>query len=201
MEPLSPRTAGGKKASNGRSSDRMVVDQLYSFHKQGLSLLCEKLIQIFSPLGETTERIVLPPWKTWSETGNTVEQEMGEALLIRQRKSLHRRILLTGHMDTVFAPDHSFQSVKQIGNSHLIGPGVTDMKGGLVILSEALALFESMPFAKNIGWDLLITPDEEIGSPQSTPLIQELSQTASLAFVFEPALPDGALVSERKGSA
>ena len=64
----------------------------------------------------------------------------------------------------------------------------------------ALAALERSPFAENIGWEVLINPDEEIGSPGSSPLLHEAARRNHLGLVYEPALSDGSLVSERKGS-
>jgi glutamate carboxypeptidase len=74
------------------------------------------------------------------------------------------------------------------------------MKGGLVILLAALEVLEASSVAQNIGWEVLINPDEEIGSLGSRFLICEAAQRNHIGLLFEPALPDGALVSERKGS-
>ena len=104
-------------------------------------------------------------------------------------------------MDTVHRLDSPFQEAKQISDTVLVGPGVTDMKGGLCILLEALKLFEKSENAKNLGWELIINPDEEIGSIASGPFIEERAKYHQLGLVFEPAMDEkGTLASERKGS-
>jgi len=80
------------------------------------------------------------------------------------------------------------------------GPGVADAKGGLIVLLEALKLFELSPWSDRLGWEALIVPDEEIGSTGSVPLLLEAAKRNDLALVFEPALPDGSLVGSRNGS-
>lgn len=102
-------------------------------------------------------------------------------------------------MDTVYSPSHPFQTTEIIGNK-MHGPGVADMKGGLVIMLTALQALEQHPSAHNIGWEVLITPDEEVGSTGSEPLWRKCAARCDLGLIFEPSYPDGAIVSSRKGS-
>jgi len=53
----------------------------------------------------------------------------------------------------------------------LHGPGVADAKGGLAVMLVALLAFEQSPLRNHVGWQVLINPDEEIGSPGSSPLL------------------------------
>jgi glutamate carboxypeptidase len=111
-------------------------------------------------------------------------------------------LLFTGHMDTVFAADHPFQSVfwREEGTV-LGGPGVADMKGGLAILLAALKAVEASPLAPNLGYEIVINSDEEVGSPGSAPLIAQAARGKKAAFTYEPsALPDGTLAGARPGS-
>ena len=78
--------------------------------------------------------------------------------------------------------------------------GAADAKGGLVILLKALEALEASPFASRLGWEVLLNPDEEIGSPGSLPLLKEAAGRNHLGLLFEPSLPDGNLVGARKGS-
>jgi glutamate carboxypeptidase len=63
----------------------------------------------------------------------------------------------------------------------------------------ALEAFERSPFAERLGWEVLINPDEEIGSPGSAPLLADAARRNHVGLVFEPALPDGAMVDRRRG--
>ena len=103
-------------------------------------------------------------------------------------------------MDTVYGPEHPFQTVRQVDGNTINGPGVADAKGGLCVMLIALEALERSPFADQIGWEVLINSDEEIGSPGSGPLLKQCAQRNQIGLLFEPALPDGALVGERKGS-
>ena len=127
------------------------------------------------------------------------------ALRLRRRPEAPRQILLVGHYDTVFGPEHPFRRVLPSDPARpgiLCGPGVADMKGGLVVLWHALAALEgAAPEAvAGLGWEVLLNPDEEIGSPHSGALLAEAAGRHRLGLVFEPALPDGGLASARKGS-
>ena len=103
-------------------------------------------------------------------------------------------------MDTVYAVDHPFQKSVRIDDKILRGPGATDAKGGIVVMLVVLQAFERSPWAEKVGWEVLINPDEEIGSPGSAPLLIQAAKRNHLGLVFEPSLPDGNLVGARKGS-
>ncbi len=125
------------------------------------------------------------------------------ALRLRQRPEARRQVLLVGHYDTVFGPEHPFREVLPPDPARpgvLRGPGVADMKGGLVIMWHALAALEGSPEAAGLGWEILLNPDEELGSPSSGARLAEAAGRHRLGLVFEPALPDGGLASARKGS-
>lgn len=124
----------------------------------------------------------------------------GNTLVYQKRPKAPIKIFLGGHYDTVHNPKSSFQKLTQEKKGLWKGPGVADMKGGLIILLLALLKFEKTPHAKRIGWNLVLNGDEEIGSRESSPLIKTYSKGCKGAFLFEPSLPDGSLVSSRKGS-
>jgi glutamate carboxypeptidase len=73
------------------------------------------------------------------------------------------------------------------------------MKGGLVVMAAGLERFESGPDAPGLGWRVLLTPDEEAGSPHSGPLLRELARRGSVGLVFHPAATGGSLVRSRMG--
>jgi len=111
-----------------------------------------------------------------------------------------RRALLIGHMDTVFDPGTAAARPFRVADGQAYGPGVTDMKGGLLTGLYALAALTravgELPFERL--W-FVANPDEEIGSPTSTPIIRELAGGVDAAFVFECARANGDIVSSRKG--
>jgi glutamate carboxypeptidase len=80
------------------------------------------------------------------------------------------------------------------------GPGVIDMKGGLVVMHAALEAFERSKHSGKIGYEVLLTPDKETGSHGSAVLIAKTAQRHQFGFVFEPARRNGDLVQTRKGT-
>lgn len=167
----------------------------------GLSQMISALEARFSSLGGEMLRIDLPPRTTISASGEFISQPHGQALHITKRREAPVQVFFGGHMDTVYGPVDSFQSVTQIDDNMLRGPGVADMKGGLIVMLTALEALEKHPLAKNIGWEVLINPDEEVGSVGSEALFESAARRNQLGLVFEPAFADGAIVSSRKGSA
>jgi glutamate carboxypeptidase len=131
--------------------------------------------------------------------GEIIDIHHGAALRLRVRPAAPIQIALTGHYDTVFPAAHPFQKPWREG-ALLRGPGVADMKGGIAVMLAALEAFEMLPGDKRVGYEVLLSPDEEVGSPASAPLLADLGARARLGMTYEPALADGALVDARKGS-
>ncbi len=123
-----------------------------------------------------------------------------DALRVSVRPEAKIRILLNGHFDTVYEANDPFQQCRWLDAQTLNGPGVADMKGGLLTMLAALQAFEQTPHAANLGWDVLLTPDEETGSRGSAPLFRAAPQRVQFALVFEPARPSGDIVHSRKGT-
>jgi glutamate carboxypeptidase len=151
-------------------------------------------------LGGEIQTLELEPQKVVDPEGRIARLPLGKALFVRKRPAADLRVFLCIHMDTVYDRDHPFQRCLPVEENELNGPGVADAKGGLLVMITALQALERSPWAAHLGWDVLVNPDEEIGSPGSAPLLQEAARNNHLGLVFEPALPDGTLVSSRKGS-
>lgn len=122
------------------------------------------------------------------------------ALRVCLRPQAPTQLLLSGHFDTVFEASDPFQRCTRVDARILRGPGVIDMKGGLVVLLAALQAFEQTPHAARLGWEALLTPDEETGSHGSAPLFAEAARRRHFGLVFEPARPNGDIVRSRKGT-
>lgn len=131
-----------------------------------------------------------------------IEQgEMGNHLVFRSlacSKSRTKPILLVGHMDTVFPPDSGFDSYTESGD-RVIGPGVIDMKGGLVTAIYAIKALHNCGLLEHIPITLLCNSDEEVGSPTSKELITSVAKESRLAMVFECGGLGGEVVTGRKG--
>ena len=106
-------------------------------------------------------------------------------------------ILIMGHMDTV----HPIGTLKnfpfRVDGSKCFGPGIFDMKSGNLIAMEAVKMLMSEGDLPNLKITILITSDEEIGSPSTRSLIESESLRSKYVLVPEPGLPDGGYVSGR----
>lgn len=108
-------------------------------------------------------------------------------------------VALLGHLDTVFPPG-SFEGYRVDGNLRR-GPGVLDMKGGLVSVAFALkAIAETGGLSRIAPLRVVIVADEEVGSPEGAPLIQKVIGGAAAALVFESGRANDAIVTRRKGT-
>ncbi len=167
----------------------------------GLAAQADILADAFSALPGTVELVDPAPVTVIAPDGSEVEKPHGKHLVVRVRPTANRRILLTGHMDTVFPKDHHFQTLTWLEDGVLGGPGVADMKGGIAVMLHALMAFETTASAGSLGYDVLLNSDEETGSLASADLIAELARGKLAALTFEPAaLPDGTLAHARGGS-
>lgn len=188
---------------------KTMVEQLHQFcsinsgsdNLPGLNQMLTTLQAAFHDLSDQMDVKKLPPINVITMSGDTLQKTCGDALFIRKRPELKRRILLSGHMDTVYPADSHFQSLTYLNDNEVNGPGVSDMKGGLIVMLHALKAFEETEYSQSIGWDVLINADEELGSPASAFLFDELAPNYQAALVYEPAMTTtGTLAKNRKGS-
>jgi glutamate carboxypeptidase len=110
------------------------------------------------------------------------------------------RALLIGHTDTVFPVGTAAARPYRVDDGIAKGPGVTDMKSGLLTLLyglEAALAAGPLPFER---LTVVANPDEEIGSPSSTPHIERVARASDVAFSLECARANGDIVSSRKGT-
>lgn len=166
----------------------------------GLATMAETLLAAVEPLGAEASLVDAAAVDHVDAHGQLVALAHGRNLHVVKRRAAPVQVLLTGHMDTVFAKDHPFQAMRWIDADTLNGPGVADMKGGIAVMLAALEALEASAFAPGIGWELVINSDEEVSSPGSTPLLLAAAQRCHLGLTFEPAMPDGTLAGARKGS-
>jgi glutamate carboxypeptidase len=109
--------------------------------------------------------------------------------------------LLVGHCDTVWPVGTLREMPVRVEGEMLRGPGVLDMKGGLVQMLYALRTLKDLDLRAPAASVVVINSDEEIGSPDSTPLIRRLARRAARAFILEPAFgQSGKLKTARKAS-
>lgn len=136
------------------------------------------------------------------ELGARVErfghQRLGD-LVIGRLAGDGPRLLLIGHMDTVFDEGTAARRPFRIEGDRALGPGVTDMKAGLLAGLHAIRALHEVGSEPSVTY--VCNPDEEIGSPFSTPHIRQLVPMHDLALVLECARANGDIVSARKGVA
>ncbi len=128
-----------------------------------------------------------------------IENEaFGDALRATVGGPSNAAIMLMGHRDTVFPKGEPTRRPFKIENGRAYGPGVADMKAGLVMNAFVLAAFNKFGGAPAplVG---LFTSDEEIGSPACRPIIEAEARRARAVFNSEPGRPSGNVVSGRKG--
>jgi glutamate carboxypeptidase len=114
-----------------------------------------------------------------SRFGDVLELRFGAA------RSRRGRVMLLGHLDTVWPLGTLAKMPWHEADGKLYGPGVLDMKAGVVMALEAIAAVQSLGAARPIT--LLLNSDEEIGSPVSRTITEKIAQTCSAVFVLEPA--------------
>jgi glutamate carboxypeptidase len=157
-----------------------------SYDKAGVEQVGQRLIRFFEENGLV---VALEPHETFAPA---IHVRLDAA------PANERPIVLMGHRDTVFAKGEAARRPFHIDNGRAHGPGVSDMKSGLVMNAFVLAAmkrFGGAP-APVVG---LITSDEEIASPSSRPIIERVARAARCVFNAEPGRPSGNVVTSRKG--
>ncbi|MFB9237709.1 M20 family metallopeptidase [Plantactinospora siamensis] len=126
---------------------------------------------------------------------------LGDVLIARRRGRGRGRILLAGHLDTVFPAGTAATRPFQVADGRAYGPGVSDDKGGLLAGLAAVETLAALGREEYGELVLVCTPDEEIGSPGSRPVLRTLAGATDVALCLECARDNGDLVSARKGVA
>lgn len=165
--------------------ERLVNIDSGSYDKAGVDAVGAELIKFLSDHGVSTEIIPL------ENHGDAIRASTGHS---RQ----NRPIMLLGHRDTVFPKGEVKDRPFRIENGIAYGPGVADMKAGLVINAFILAGMAQLDgnWPATIG---LFTGDEEIASPSSRRIIENEARSARVVFNSEPGRANGNVVSGRKG--
>jgi glutamate carboxypeptidase len=170
-----------------------------SWSAEGVNRVADRCEARFLEAGWRVERHPHRPGPDWSGP------RLGDLVVGRRTGGLPverggRRLLLLAHMDTVFDDGTAAERPFHTRDGRAYGPGVTDDKAGLVCGVEAVeVLCDLAGFADFAEITLVCSPDEEIGSLFSRPLIEALAGGHDVAVGLEAARVNGALVSARKG--
>jgi len=183
-----------------------IISFLKTHHRDMFALL-EKMVRIqsgtYNKQGvDQMVSLITSTLQSNAVSFKVIEQDkFGNHLVVRSlcEKSFDKQILLSGHMDTVFPEDTGFNWYKEEG-THCFGPGVIDMKGGLVAGIFALKALDNAKLLTKIPVTFFFNSDEEIGSPSSKNQIQKEAENSAFAFVFETGGRNGEIVTGRKGN-
>lgn len=172
-----------------------------SWNVDGLKAFAPTLADAFSVLDAEVVLEPANPFEAVTSSGEMETIETGPILRVTSRSDAPIQVVMSGHYDTVF-PNGTFTEVTDLGNGRLNGPGLADMKGGLNVMLEALKAFEASPMKDRIGYQIVATPDEEIGNFASARALTEAAQSGALiGMTYEPCMETGAMSGGRKGSA
>lgn len=108
-----------------------------------------------------------------------------------------KKLLLMGHMDTVFPPNSPFQTFSREGDT-MYGPGVADMQGGLVVMLYALKALQKAGELDDMAISVFLNSDEEIGSLTSREYLEEQARMHDYGLVYESSGANN-MVRQRKG--
>ena len=159
-----------------------------SYHKKGVDRVCEVFRQFFDASGIPTTVYPL------EHHGNCLRAEVA-----RESQSDLPHVLLLGHMDTVFPEGTLKEWPYQVRDGVAYGPGVADMKAGLVMNAFVARAFHECG-GNSSPIRVFFTGDEEIASPSSRQLIVQMAEGASTVLNAEPGRPTGNVVVQRKGA-
>jgi glutamate carboxypeptidase len=157
-----------------------------SYSPAGVNRVADAVVASLAELGATLERV---PHS---------DETLGD-LVIGRIAGEGPRLLLIGHMDTVFDEGTAADRPFRVDGERALGPGTSDMKGGLLAGLHAIAALHATGVRPGVTF--VANPDEEIGSPFSTPHIRRLAAEHDVALVLECARANGDIVSSRKGVA
>ncbi len=158
-----------------------------SGNERALAALSERIEEELHALGATCDAFLT------SGLGRTL------SAVFPGREPALEPIVILGHIDTVHPVGTLERQPFDVVDGRATGPGIFDMKAGIALMVEALALLIGRGTRPRRTVRMLVTCDEEIGSHASRALIREAAEGAAAALVPEPSLPDGSAKTRRKG--
>ncbi len=167
-----------------------------SLNKAGVDEVGELLAQELRQLGFITQRLPGELIEMPSCPGSSYNIDVTDHVLAN-KSGRGPRLLLMGHLDTVFPLDSPFQTFSRDGDT-MYGPGVADMQGGLVVMLYALKALQEAGQLENLDLSVLLNSDEEIGSLSSRKYIEAQARLHDYGLVYESSGND-TLTRQRKG--
>ena len=167
-----------------------------TFNHVGLNQFRDRLEGEFNKIGFETS--VKPGGEIDLLTCHRKKMVFADHLLAQRVGGQSKRLFLNGHLDTVFPKDDEFQTMKVETNGILKGPGVLDMKGGIVTLIFALKALHQSDRLDGVNITVFLNTDEEIGSLGSRSIIEELASEHDVGLIFEGS-HDHKMARQRKG--
>jgi glutamate carboxypeptidase len=183
-------------------------DLLKMFRSQQSLILAdlEGFVQLESPSSdrlalEALKGALISELRMLSATATTEHKNAPNGHILARFKGPAERCpaLVVGHYDTVWPYGTLEKMPFRVENGRAFGPGIFDMKAGLAMFLSAMKVINLVGLRLQRPVWALITCDEEIGSPTSRLLIEELARDSAYVLVLEPALADGGLKTARKG--
>ena len=181
---LSREDEAARERLNARAADMVTQAKAWSaintgsWNLKGLQRLAPMLADAFSALDADVRLEPGDPFESVNASGQTETTETGPVMRVTARPSAPVQVVMSGHYD------------------------LADMKGGLCVMREALLAFESGPLKEKLGYQIVITPDEEIGNFASARALTEAARSgAHIGMTYEPCMDTGAMAGGRKGSA
>lgn len=172
-------------------------------YKKGMQALLRELVEISSHTGDKAgcdrvRDVLIRAIPLRAEV--SASARFGDHLFFHgPRPAREGGVILVGHHDTVF-PAGKFAGYRDDG-AIARGPGVVDMKGGLVVIAFAVRALAERGLLERVPLSVAIVADEEVGSPESAPLLRAAATGARAALVFETGRAGDAIITRRKGTA
>ncbi len=185
------RTSGAQRWLEGQlpameaALKRMVEINSFTGNREGGQAVGELVREIFGLTGLVHERVA--------------SEKFADHHVFRSEGNGKAPIALLGHLDTVFPPGR-FEGYRVDGELRR-GPGVLDMKGGLVVMAWALkAVANEVGLGAVPPLRVVVVSDEEVGSPEGAPLIRQVLPGCGACLVFESGRANDAIVTQRRGT-
>ncbi len=185
--------------------DDQEIDQIVGYLKGRRAAMVDLLERLALAESPSDDRAAVTPVLEMLATelekcGMTVRRYEGRVsggVLLARPRERARGVpvqMLVGHCDTVWPRGTIREMPVRVEGETLFGPGVFDMKGGLVQMISALRCVRELGLQPPADCAVVVNSDEEIGSTDSTPLIRRLARRSVRAFILEPAFgPSGKL--------